>query len=53
MCLTPDQFDREVRYQTMVAISRTMLGKGLLFQDDFDKIEGVLRERYQPIFEVM
>ncbi len=49
--MTPDQFDREVRYQTMVAISRTMLEKGLISPDDFEKIESVLREKYQPIFE--
>lgn len=48
--LTSDQFEREMRYQAMLAIFRTMLGKGLLAKDDFEKIEGYLREKYQPIF---
>lgn len=48
--MTSDQFEREMRYQAMLAIFRTMLGKGLLAKDDFEKIEGYLREKYQPIF---
>jgi hypothetical protein len=34
----------------MLAIFRTMLSKGLLSTDDLKKIEGYLREKYQPIF---
>lgn len=48
--MTSDQFEREIRYQTMLAISQTMLSKGLLSTDDFEKIDSYLRENYQPIF---
>ena len=50
--MTTEQFERETRYQTMIAISRTMVNKGILSQDDFEKVEGFLREKYQPIFHV-
>ena len=31
-------------------ISRNMLGKGLISDEDFAKIERLLDEKYQPIF---
>ena len=48
--MTSDQFEREMRYQAMMAISQKMLNEGLLSEDDFVKIEGYLREKYGPIF---
>jgi hypothetical protein len=48
--MTSDQFEREMRYQAMIAISQKMLGEGLLSADDFEKIESYLREKYRPIF---
>ena len=50
--MTSDQFEREMRYQAMMAISQKMLSEGLLSADDFEKIEGYLREKYRPIFRV-
>jgi hypothetical protein len=48
--VTSDQFEREMRYQAMMAISQQMLNEGLLSADDFEKIDIYLREKYQPIF---
>lgn len=48
--MTSDQFEREMRYQAMMAISQQMLNVGLLSADDLKQIEGYLREKYQPIF---
>lgn len=48
--MTSDQFERETRYQAMVAISKTMLDKGLISADDFQRIEGYLRQKYRPVF---
>jgi hypothetical protein len=48
--MTSDQFEREMRYQAMMAISQKMLNEGLLSEDDFEKIDSYLREKYQPIF---
>ncbi len=48
--MTSDQFEREMRYQAMVAISRKMLNEGLLSEADFEKIDVYLREKYRPIF---
>jgi len=48
--LTSDQFEREMRYQAMMAISQQMLNEGILSADDFEKIDGYLREKYRPIF---
>ncbi|MEA5013428.1 MAG: SHOCT domain-containing protein [Candidatus Limiplasma sp.] len=49
--MTSDQFEREMRYQAMVAISKTMLNKGIISADDFHRIEGYLQEKYRPIFK--
>ena len=48
--MTSDQFEREMRYQAMMAISQQMLNEGILSADDFEKIDGYLREKYRPIF---
>ncbi|MEA4896905.1 MAG: SHOCT domain-containing protein [Christensenellaceae bacterium] len=48
--MTSDQFEREMRYQAMIAISQKMLSEGLLSADDFEKIDDYLREQYRPIF---
>lgn len=48
--MTSDQFEREMRYQAMIAISQKMLDEGILSADDFEKIDGYLREKYGPIF---
>ena len=48
--MKPERFERELRYQAMVAICRQLLKNGALSQADFDEAERCLRAKYQPIF---
>ena len=43
-------FEREKRYQTMLAIFRGMHKNGLLTEADLAVAEKYLREKYQPVF---
>ena len=48
--MSPDHFERELRYQTMLAICRTLMKNGVLSSTDFEEAERYLRAKYQPIF---
>ena len=48
--MTPQGFEKEIRYQVMLSICRTMLGNGVISMDEFRSAEQLLREKYQPIF---
>lgn len=43
-------FEREKRYQAMMAIFRGMCKSGILSDADLATAEEYLREKYQPIF---
>ena len=43
-------FEREKRYQTMMAIFRGMQKSGILTEADLAVAEKYLREKYQPVF---
>ncbi len=45
-----ERFERELRYQTMVAVCRAMLKQGVLSQADYEEAERCLRAKYQPVF---
>lgn len=45
-----ERFEREKRYQVMVAIYQKMLRQGVLSEEDFAQAERFLREKYQPVF---
>ena len=47
--MKPERFERELRYQTMLSICRSLLKAGILSQADFDDAERRLRAKYQPI----
>lgn len=42
--MNKDQFDREVRYWTMAALSRELLGRGLISPEDVDAIHKMMAE---------
>ncbi len=44
--MTPEQFDREKKYQAALAVARTMLRQGIINDDDFNKTEAILREKF-------
>ena len=43
-------FEREKRYQAMMAIFREMQNSGILSDADLTVVEKYLREKYHPIF---
>ncbi len=46
--MTPEQFDREKKYQAALAVARSMLRQGIINDDDFDKTEAILRRKFCP-----
>lgn len=49
--MTRKRFEKEMRYQIMLSICRSMTAQGVLSKDDAFWTERFLREKYQPIFE--
>lgn len=47
-----DSFEREKRYQTMIAISRRMLQAEIISKEDYEKLERRYNEKYQPLLRV-
>lgn len=45
-----ERFEREKRYQVMMAICRSMRRQGVLSEVDFAAADRFLREKYQPVF---
>ena len=50
--MTPEQFDREKKYQAALAVARTLLRQGIINDDDFDKTEAILRKKFSPLIGV-
>ncbi len=46
--LTPEQFDREKKYQAALAVARSMLRQGIINDDDYTKTEAILRRKFSP-----
>ena len=46
--MTPEQFDREKKYQAALSIARAMLRKGIINEDDYAKTEKALRVKFCP-----
>ena len=46
--MTPEQFDREKKYQAALAIARAMLKMGVIDAADFNKTEAILHEKFSP-----
>ena len=47
--MTPEQFQRQLDYQVPLTLAREMVEKGIINEDDFDKVEAGLREKYNPL----
>lgn len=45
-----ERFEREKRYQVMMAICRNMLRQGVLSEADFAAADQFLQEKYRPVF---
>jgi len=46
--MTPEQFEREKKYQAALGIARALLKNGVITDDDYTKAEAVLRHRFCP-----
>jgi len=46
--MTPEQFEREKKYQAALAVARAMLKQGIIDEDDYTKTEEVLRAEFCP-----
>ena len=46
--MTPEQFDREKKYQAALAVARAMLRQGIINDDDYTKTEAILRQKFSP-----
>lgn len=45
-----ERFERELRYQAMMNLCRTLREQGVFSDEDFTRAEQFLRKKYQPIF---
>lgn len=44
------QFEREMRYRTVMAVARTMLAKGLISQEEIDTFDHKMIDKHNPVF---
>lgn len=43
-------FERELQYQVMISICKSMQKRGILTEKDIAKAEHLLNEKYHPVF---
>ena len=48
--MTPEQFERERRYQTVMSIARRMLDAGIYTLEEYRVIDTKMRAKYRPLF---
>lgn len=48
--MSEDQFRNELLYQTTMSITKSMLEKGVISEEDYHEIDTIILEKYQPIF---
>ena len=46
--MSDERFQCEARYQASLSIAKAMLRNGLISQEEFDKIDDFLLEKYCP-----
>jgi len=47
--MTKPQFDREISYGVAMAITRSLLTKGLITDKEYRKIDTIFKKKYRPI----
>ena len=47
--MSREQFEREKMYQTTMCLFRSMLKKGIITKEDYEKAEGLMRKKYSPV----
>lgn len=48
--MTDAQFEREMRYRTVMAVARTMLARGLIKRVEFEDFDRKMTDKYNPFF---
>ena len=48
--MTQQLFERELHYQAMMSVCRSMQTKGIMSDKDIAEAERLLNEKYKPIF---
>jgi hypothetical protein len=49
MRLTADEFDRELRYQTVMIFVRKLLDQGLINEEEYCRIDTKNRAKFRPV----
>jgi hypothetical protein len=49
-CMTNEQFNREMRYRTVMAVARSMMERGLLSKGEFETFDRKMIEKHNPFF---
>jgi len=48
--MTNEQFEREIRYRTVMAVARSMLNRGLISKEEYDAFDRKMIENHNPFF---
>ena len=47
--VSKEQFDREKHYGAAMAVARAMFSKGIITEEEYNKIDTMFTEKYQPL----
>ena len=48
--MTNEQFEREMRYRTVMAVARSMLNRRLISKEEYDAFDSKMIDKYNPLF---
>lgn len=51
--MTPEQFESEKAYRITLSLAKTMLKRGLITEQDYIEIAGMMLEKYRPLLGVV
>jgi transcription initiation factor IIE alpha subunit len=49
MSMNRDDFEREAKYESRMALARTMLRKGIITEDEYAEIDTNFLSKYRPV----
>jgi len=47
--MSKEQFEKEKNYRVFLSIAKSMLKNGIITDDDYCKIDTILKAKYRPI----
>jgi len=48
--MTNEQFEREMRYRTVMAVAKSMLHRGLIAKEEYEDFDHKMIEKHNPLF---